>query len=97
MAFNYAGGVLCAEQVSLEEIARSFGTPCYVYSKAAIERAYREFATQLAGRRRWLLLGQGQFEPRVLAAAWRGSAPASTSSRAASWRACLPPAATPRK
>jgi diaminopimelate decarboxylase len=50
MAFNYRDGVLCAEQVSLEEIARRFGTPCYVYSRAAIERAYREYADELAGR-----------------------------------------------
>ncbi|MGH9576639.1 MAG: diaminopimelate decarboxylase family protein, partial [Terriglobales bacterium] len=50
MAFAYRGGVLCAEQVSLEELARQFGTPCYVYSRAAIERAYREFADELAGR-----------------------------------------------
>ena len=39
MAFDYRGGVLCAEYVSLEEIARRFGTPCYVYSRSAIERA----------------------------------------------------------
>ena len=50
MAFAYAGGVLCAERVSLEEIARRFGTPCYVYSRAAIERAYREFTDELEGR-----------------------------------------------
>ncbi len=50
MAFAYRGGVLCAEQVSLEDIARQFGTPCYVYSRAAIEGAYREFADELAGR-----------------------------------------------
>jgi diaminopimelate decarboxylase len=50
MAFAYADGVLCAEQASLEEVARRFGTPCYVYSRAAIERAYREFADELAGR-----------------------------------------------
>jgi diaminopimelate decarboxylase len=50
MAFAYRGGELCAEQVSLEEIARKFGTPCYVYSRAAIERAYREYADELAGR-----------------------------------------------
>ena len=50
MAFNYRDGVLCVEQVSLEEIARQFGTPCYVYSRAAIERAYREYADELAGR-----------------------------------------------
>jgi diaminopimelate decarboxylase len=50
MAFAYARGALCAEQVSLEEIARRFGTPCYVYSRAAIESAYREFTDELAGR-----------------------------------------------
>ena len=50
MSFAYRGGVLCAEQVSLEDIARQFGTPCYVYSRAAIESAYREFADELAGR-----------------------------------------------
>ena len=50
MAYAYRGGVLCAEQVSLEEIARRFGTPCYVYSRVAIERAYREFADELTGR-----------------------------------------------
>jgi diaminopimelate decarboxylase len=50
MAFSYRGGVLCAEQVSLESIAERFGTPCYVYSRAAIEAAYDEFARALAGR-----------------------------------------------
>lgn len=50
MAFAYRGGVLCAEEVSLEDVARRFGTPCYVYSRAAIERAYREYADELAGR-----------------------------------------------
>ncbi len=29
-------GVLCAEGVSLEAVAEEFGTPCYVYSRAAI-------------------------------------------------------------
>src|SRR5258705_12268401 len=51
MAFDYVGGVLCVEQVSLEEIARRFGTPCYVYSRAAIEGNYARFAAALAGRR----------------------------------------------
>ena len=50
MAFAYRDGALCAEGVSLEEIARRFGTPCYVYSRAAIESAYREFTGALAGR-----------------------------------------------
>lgn len=50
MAFAYRDGVLHAEQVSLEDLARQFGTPCYVYSRAAIERAYREYADELADR-----------------------------------------------
>jgi diaminopimelate decarboxylase len=51
MAFAYRGGALCAEQVSLEEIARQFGTPCYVYSRAVIEGNFARFANALAGRK----------------------------------------------
>ena len=50
MAFAYRDGMLHAEQVPLGEIARRFGTPCYVYSRAAIEGAYREFSDALRGR-----------------------------------------------
>lgn len=34
--FSYQNGVLYAEHVSLAEIARRFGTPTYIYSKAAL-------------------------------------------------------------
>jgi diaminopimelate decarboxylase len=51
MAFAYRGGVLCAEQVPLEEIARRFGTPCYVYSRAVIEGNFARFSNALAGRK----------------------------------------------
>jgi diaminopimelate decarboxylase len=50
MAFAYRDGMLHAEQVPLDEIARRFGTPCYVYSRAAISAAYREFDEALRGR-----------------------------------------------
>jgi diaminopimelate decarboxylase len=50
MAFTYRNGVLCAEQVPLQDVARRFGTPCYVYSRSAIESAYREYARALQGR-----------------------------------------------
>jgi diaminopimelate decarboxylase len=50
VTFAYRDGVLCAEQVSLEEIARRFGTPCYVYSRAVIENNYGQFAHALTGR-----------------------------------------------
>jgi diaminopimelate decarboxylase len=49
MSFDYRHGILCAEQLPLEDIARRFGTPCYVYSRAAIEEAYREYADALRG------------------------------------------------
>jgi diaminopimelate decarboxylase len=42
-------GELALESVRLSEIAREFGTPCYVYSRAAIEQAYRDFDEGLAG------------------------------------------------
>ena len=43
------GGELTLDGVALADIARRFGTPCYVYSRAAIEAAYREFDAGLAG------------------------------------------------
>jgi diaminopimelate decarboxylase len=48
-AFAYVDGVLHAEQVPLASIAARYGTPCYVYSRAAIEAAWREYDTALAG------------------------------------------------
>ncbi|HZZ93522.1 MAG TPA: diaminopimelate decarboxylase [Usitatibacter sp.] len=44
-----AGGELRLEDVRLSDIARDFGTPCYVYSRAAIESAFRAFDAGLAG------------------------------------------------
>jgi diaminopimelate decarboxylase len=50
LPFSYRNGVLCADEVPLDDVARRFGTPCFVYSQAAIEAAYREFSTALKGR-----------------------------------------------
>ena len=50
MSFAYRNGVLCAEEATLDSIAERFGTPCFVYSRAAIESAYREFVRALGGR-----------------------------------------------
>jgi diaminopimelate decarboxylase len=50
VGFAYRDGALCAEAVPLDEIARRFGTPCYVYSRAEIERNYSAFADALAAR-----------------------------------------------
>ncbi len=48
--FDYRQGRLFAEDVPLAEIASRFGTPCYVYSHAALTDRYRQFEQGLAGR-----------------------------------------------
>ena len=48
-AFAYRDGELHAEGVPLSAIAGRFGTPTYVYSRAAIEAAYRAFDSAFAG------------------------------------------------
>ncbi|WP_126452132.1 diaminopimelate decarboxylase [Sulfuriflexus mobilis] len=48
--FAYADKVLHAEAVSLEAVAAQCGTPCYVYSRAAIESQWRAFDAAFAGR-----------------------------------------------
>jgi diaminopimelate decarboxylase len=48
--FSYQNGTLCAEKVPLTEIAKQYGTPTFVYSRAAIERGYRDFAEACSGR-----------------------------------------------
>jgi diaminopimelate decarboxylase len=49
VSYSYRNRVLFAEEVPLDDIARRFGTPCYVYSRAAVESAYDEFARTLQG------------------------------------------------
>jgi diaminopimelate decarboxylase len=47
-ALSRRGGVLHVEDVPLENLAAEFGTPCYVYSRAALEAAYRAYDKALA-------------------------------------------------
>jgi diaminopimelate decarboxylase len=42
--FSYRNGVLCAEEVPLDQLARDVGTPFYCYSSATLERHYKVFA-----------------------------------------------------
>jgi diaminopimelate decarboxylase len=46
--FNYKNGLLHAEDVSLAEIAKQYGTPCYVYSRNEIESRWAAFDSALA-------------------------------------------------
>ncbi|MGA7802642.1 MAG: diaminopimelate decarboxylase [Gammaproteobacteria bacterium] len=48
--FEYRNGSLCGEQVSLASIAERYGTPCYVYSRATLERHWHAFDSALHGR-----------------------------------------------
>jgi len=50
-AFHYVDGVLHAEGVSAVSLAEQFGTPLYVYSRAALTAAYEAYASACVGRR----------------------------------------------
>lgn len=45
--FEYRDGVLYGEEVPLAQVAERFGTPCYVYSRATLERHYRAYTEAL--------------------------------------------------
>jgi diaminopimelate decarboxylase len=47
--FNYRGDSLHAEEVPVADIAASHGTPCYIYSRAALEAAFGEYRDALDG------------------------------------------------
>jgi diaminopimelate decarboxylase len=48
--FSYKNGALYAENVSLSDIAEKFGTPTYVYSKAALLENFFSYADTCKGR-----------------------------------------------
>jgi diaminopimelate decarboxylase len=48
--FTRRDGALYAEAVPLAQIAAEYGTPTYVYSRAALKAAYLAYATACAGR-----------------------------------------------
>ncbi len=48
--FHYQNDQLFVENVALSDIAQRFGTPCYVYSRAALSDGYRQFAEAFKSR-----------------------------------------------
>ena len=48
--FGYHDRALYAEEVPLARIAEQHGTPCYVYSRAALTEAFRTFDAAFSGR-----------------------------------------------
>jgi diaminopimelate decarboxylase len=49
-SFLYREGVLYAEDVPVAAIAECYGTPCYVYSRATLERHWLAFDRAFSGR-----------------------------------------------
>ena len=47
--FPYRDGSLYAENVPVSDIAATHGTPCYIYSRAALESAFGEYQHALEG------------------------------------------------
>jgi len=46
--FNYRDKRLFAEDVAVEDIVAAYGSPCYIYSKATLERHWHAFDTAFA-------------------------------------------------
>ena len=47
--FSYREGSLYAEKVPVGDIAVQYGTPCYIYSRAALENAFLQYSDALQG------------------------------------------------
>jgi diaminopimelate decarboxylase len=47
--FHRKNGALHAENVALTDIASTYGTPCYIYSRQALETAFTRFKAGFAG------------------------------------------------
>ncbi|MCL4104442.1 UNVERIFIED_CONTAM: hypothetical protein GTU68_047404 [Idotea baltica] len=47
--FLYRDGTLHAEDIAVDVIAKQYGTPCYIYSRAALEATFNEYRDALSG------------------------------------------------
>ena len=45
--FNYQGDSLFAEATPVADIVSKYGTPCFIYSRATLERHYRVYEKAL--------------------------------------------------
>lgn len=48
-SFHYRDGTLHAEELAIDAIVRDHGTPCYIYSRAALEATFSEYRDALSG------------------------------------------------
>jgi len=47
--FNYKDNILFAEDVPVTDIVRDHGTPCFIYSRATLERHFNAYQEALSG------------------------------------------------
>ena len=47
--FQYKNGQLHAENVAVRDVIAEHGTPCYIYSRAALEETFKEYQQALTG------------------------------------------------
>ena len=47
--FNYRDNILYAEEVPVAAVVREFGTPCFIYSRATLERHFNAYKQALSG------------------------------------------------
>lgn len=55
--FQFQNGTLHAEDISLAHLAKEYGTPLYVYSRAALQDAWHSYAKALEGRQALVCFG----------------------------------------
>ncbi len=48
-AFQYKNGRLHAEDIAVRDVIAEHGTPCYIYSRAALEATFKEYQQALTG------------------------------------------------
>ena len=92
--FYWKDGSLWCEGVSLETLARKFGTPLYVYSKHALVSAFNAYQSALADYPHLVCFAL-KANSNLSSSSSENSAPASISSRAENCSASRPRVATP--
>ena len=84
--FSLRNGELFAEDVALSQIGAQFGTPCFVYSRAALEQAFRHYDRAFGARPHLICYAMKANSNLPSGICSRGWAAVSTSFRAANWR-----------
>jgi diaminopimelate decarboxylase len=86
--FHYQQDRLFVENVPLNDIAQRFGTPCYVYSRAALTDGFHQFAEAFKGREHLICYAVKANSNLAILNVFARLAPVSTSFPVANCSAC---------